>query len=309
MTVQTVTDDQFARLVAPYQAELLAHCRRLLRDAGDAEDQVQETMLRAWRSYDGFQGRSSLRTWLYRIATNVCLTALERRGRLPVPVGLPAETEHPASPLDSPTGLTEDPAELISRRETSRRAILVAWKRLSAQQRAVLVLSDVMTWSAAEIADLLDMSPAAVYSMLRRARRRLTEGAPEDFAAEPLPGHEARLLDAYALAFEAGDSFALVDLLAADAVYEKHPGSTRLTGRDDILRFIPACPAFGQARLLPITFDNLPGFGVYHADPDGGYRAQGIDVLTTNAAGFKHIEVIEDRTLFSSLGLPLTLDR
>ncbi|ADB34281.1 RNA polymerase, sigma-24 subunit, ECF subfamily [Kribbella flavida DSM 17836] len=308
MTPQTMADEDFVRLVAPYRAELLAHCRRLLHDPADAEDQLQETLLRAWRSYGDFQGRSSLRTWLYRIATNVCLTALDRSGRVPQPVGLPTDTDQqPVNPLLAPPRLTVDPADLMDTREDSRRAMLVAWTHLSAQQRAVLVLADVMSWPAADIADLLGTSSAAVYSMLRRARRSLAEGRTTDTAGGPPAEVQPRLLDAYALAFENGDTDSLLNLLTEDAVYEQHPGSTRLAGRAGILRFLAYCPAFGQSRLVPVTIDDLPGFAVYRVAPDGAYRAHNLDVLTTDRSGFRHIEVIDDRTLFQPLGLPLTL--
>ncbi len=298
----------------PYRADLLAHCRRLMGDPHDAEDQVQETMLRAWRSWHTFEARSSVRTWLHRIATNVCLTALERRGRLPLPAGHPDDDGsgrgttmwEPSGHGDrsgTPRG-DDDPAAVIGARETSKQAILVAWQRLTARQRAVLVLLDVLGWQADEVADLLGTSPPAVYSLVRRARAQLAAPAEEDGA--PVSASTDRLLDEYARAFEAGDVGALVNLLTEDATCDRSSQPGLISGRAEILRYLQHCPGFGRCRMVPVTVRGRTALGIYRAADDGTYRAHGIDLLTTTAAGLSHIEVLEDRAMFAAFGLPLT---
>src|SRR6201986_4495359 len=195
----TVSDD-FTGLTGRFRGELLAHCYRMMGSAADAEDLVQETYLRAWRSYERFEGRSSVRTWLYRIATNACLTALERRGRRPLPSGLGGPSGDPEAPVvagpEVPwlqplpdvlmAGENEDPASVAVSREGIRLAFVAALQYLSARQRAVLIMRDVLQWPAAEVADLLGMSTTAVNSGLRRARAQLARALPaEDELAEP----------------------------------------------------------------------------------------------------------------------------
>src|SRR6266567_1023620 len=195
----TVSED-FTGLTDRYRGELLAHCYRMLGSAGEAEDLVQETYLRAWRSFDGFEGRASVRTWLYRIATNVCLTAIERRGRRPLPSGLGGPAEDPEAPVVAgpevpwlqpfPDALLaaerEDPAAVAVSRAGIRLAFVAALQYLSARQRAVLILRDVLEWPAAEVADLLGTTTTAVNSGLRRARAQLAQALPaEDELAEP----------------------------------------------------------------------------------------------------------------------------
>src|SRR5712664_4250364 len=181
-----VTED-FTGLTGRFRGELLAHCYRMLGSADEAEDLVQETYLRAWRSYEGFEGRSSVRTWLYRIATNVCLTAIERRGRRPLPSDLagPGEVGDGAAvtwlqPIpDAVVGPeSDDPAEIVATRASLRLAFVAAMQYLPARQRAVLLLRDVLAWPATEVADALDTTTAAVKSALQRARARIDEVAP-----------------------------------------------------------------------------------------------------------------------------------
>src|ERR1017187_7544751 len=195
----TVSED-FTGVTGGFRGELLAHCYRMLGSAEEAEDLVQETYLRAWRSYDGFEGRSSVRTWLYRIATNVCLTAIERRGRRPLPSGLGGPAQDMEAPLVAgpevpwlqpfPGALLaadgEDPAAVAVSRAGIRLAFVAALQYLSARQRAVLILRDVLEWPAAQVADLLGTTTTAVNSGLRRARAQLAEALPaEDELAEP----------------------------------------------------------------------------------------------------------------------------
>ena len=186
--------EDFARLTDPFRPELLAHCYRMLGSVHDAEDQVQEIMIRAWRSYGDFEGRSSLRTWLYRIATNACLRALENSGRRPLPSGLGGPGEYPDAPLAAarpevpwlqpiPDALVStgsaDPAEIAASRQGMRLALIAALQYLPARQRAVLILRDVLRWRAAEVAELLGTTTTAVNGMLQRARARLEQAAPD----------------------------------------------------------------------------------------------------------------------------------
>ncbi|GAA1611410.1 sigma-70 family RNA polymerase sigma factor [Kribbella sancticallisti] len=307
--------DDFAKLTDPYRAELLAHCHRMLGSVHDAEDQVQETLLRAWRSYGNFEGRSSLRTWLYRIATNVCLNALESRRRLPVPTGFPEyeRDQHSSGPHWPAGGAQQretaaeaaaltDPAVVVATREHRKRALIVVWERLSPRQRPVLILRDVLGWQATEVADLLGTSGSAVHSMLRRARAQLAQ-APTD-VSEPDDVTLRGFLAEYAVAFETGDITALVYLLTEDAECRRRPSDTVLSGRDAIVKFLAHCPAVGHCRMVPISVNGRPGFGVYRADEEGVFRSYTIDVLTITSSGFERIEVIEDRTMFSTFGLP-----
>src|SRR5690348_5158875 len=215
----TVSED-FTSLTGRFRGELLAHCYRMLGSAADAEDLVQETYMRAWRSYEGFEGRASVRTWLYRTATNACLTALERRGRRPLPSGLGGPAEGPDAPVvagpEVPwlrplpdallTGDSEDPASVAVSREGIRLAFVAPLQYLSARQRAVLILRDVLQWQAAEVAELLGMTTTAVNSGLRRARAQLADVLPaEDELAEPAEHDRRALLDRFAAAFENAD--------------------------------------------------------------------------------------------------------
>ena len=190
----------FSRQTSEFRTELLAYCYRMLGSADEAEDLVQETYLRAWRSYGGFEGRSSVRTWLYRIATNACLTAIDRRGRRPLPSGLGGPGDDPAAPVPAGPGVpwlqpmpgallaaeAADPAAVAASRAGLRLALVAAWQYLSARQRAVLILRDVLDWPAAGVADLLGTSTTAVHSALRRARAQLAEVLPaEHSVTEP----------------------------------------------------------------------------------------------------------------------------
>src|ERR1700683_2194367 len=215
----TVSED-FTGLTGGFRGELLAHCYRMLGSAGEAEDLVQETYLRAWRSYDGFEGRSSVRTWLYRIATNVCLTAIERRARRPLPSGRggPADDMEATlvagpevswlQPFPSAllTAAGEDPAAAAVSREGIRLAFVAALQYLSARQRAVLILRDVLDWPAAQVAELLGTTTTAVNSALRRGRAPLARALPaEDQVAEPSEPDRRALLDRFAAAIEDAD--------------------------------------------------------------------------------------------------------
>ena len=305
-----------------YRPELLAHCYRMLGSVHDAEDLVQETYLRAWKSQDTFEGRSSMRTWLYRIATNACLTALESRGRRPLPTGLGQESadpfgnlvQQPEVPWLEPvpdvlvSDLPDDPASVVTSRESIRLAFVAALQNLPPRQRAVLVLREVLAWRAAEVAEALGTSTAAVNSMLQRARAQLGQaGLSRDDVVEPTdPGHR-ELLDRYVAAFESYDVEAIVSLFTEDAVWEMPPYTGWYQGARTIGNLISSqCPASGPAdmRMLRADANGQPAFALYMRDTDGVHRAFQIQVLTVGGGGVCHVGCFFDTGLFHAFGLP-----
>jgi RNA polymerase sigma-70 factor (ECF subfamily) len=314
--------EEFARLTDPFRGELLAHCYRMLGSVHDAEDQLQETLTRAWRSYGEFEGRSSLRTWLYRIATNACLRALETRARRPLPSGLGAPGEDPAGQLAAarpevpwlqpiPEALlssgAEDPAEIAASRASVRLALIAALQYLPARQRAVLILRDVLGWRSAEVAGLLGTSTVAVNGALQRARAHLAQAAPaEDEISEPSdPGVQA-LLDRYASAFENADVAGLIRLLRDDAVFEMPPLPTWFAGREPIGRFLAAwvLDRPGRFRMIPAVANGQPAFAAYMRENDGVHHAHGIMVLTLTRSGLSRVVSFNDPALFATFALP-----
>jgi RNA polymerase sigma-70 factor, ECF subfamily len=315
--------EEFARLTEPFRAELLAHCYRMLGSVYDAEDQVQETLVRAWRSYGEFEGRASLRTWLYRIATNACLRALENRGRRPLPSGLGSPGDDPYGPLASERadvpwlqpfpdallpGRPADPADVAVSRESVRLALIAALQYLPPRQRAVLLLRDVLGWHAAEVADLLGTTVIAVNSALQRARDQLREAAPaQDAMHEPADAAQRDLLDRYAVAFETADVTGLMRLLREDAVIEMPPQPGWFAGRDLIGRFLAAKVLPGHAfRMLPIAANGQPAFAAYLREDDGVFRAHAVQVLTVSAGQITRLVSFNDASLFPAFGLPPT---
>jgi RNA polymerase sigma-70 factor, ECF subfamily len=328
----TVEED-FATATSQFRDELLAYCYRMLGSIDEAEDLVQETYLRAWRSFGGFEGRASVRTWLYRIATNACLTALERRARRPLPAGLGSPDEDPAAPLvagpevpwlqpfpGTSAGAGSgswadpgDPAAAVVAREGIRLAFVAALQYLSARQRAVLIMRDVLDWPAAEAAELLGMTTTAVNSALRRARDQLAAALPagSDAAdvtglAEPADPARRALLDRYAAAVENADASAMAALLREDIALEMPPLLTWFAGRETVVRFVAASllPGPGLLRLVPVTANGQPGFAVYEREPDGTFRAHAIQVLTVTETGIIRIVAFADPALFGPFGLP-----
>jgi RNA polymerase sigma-70 factor, ECF subfamily len=304
-----------------FRSELLAYCYRMLGSADEAEDLVQETYLRAWRSYDGFEGRSSVRTWLYRIATNACLTAIDRRGRRPLPSGLGAPGDDPAGPVQAGPEVpwlqpmpsarlaTEaaDPATVTASRAGLRLALVAAWQYLSARQRAVLILRDVLDWPAADVAGLLGTSTAAVHSALRRARAQLAHVLPAESAvAEPSEPAQRALLDQFMAAFEHADVAALARLLRDDVVLEMPPLLTWFAGREHVLGFYVTnlFTGPGRFRLVATSANGQPAAAGYHRDPGGRYQAHALTVLTMTAAGISRIDTFLDAGLFARFGLP-----
>jgi RNA polymerase sigma-70 factor, ECF subfamily len=317
--------DDFIEATDPYRRELLAHCYRMLGSVHDAEDLVQETYLRAWRAYDRFEGRSSLRTWLYRIATSACLTALESRGRRPLPTGLgePSATadatlvEKPEVPWLEPVpdalvaGGESDPSVAVASRQSIRLAFIAALQHLPPRQRAVLVLRDVLQFKAAEVAEAVGVSTAAVNSLLQRARGQLDEASlREEEISEPESADQRELLNRYVKAFQDYDVPAIVELFTSDAVWEMPPFTAWYQGAETIGRLVATqCPAEGPGDqvLLPTVANGQPAFGLYMLGDDGVHRPFHLQVLDVTPAGVRHVAAFFDTGLFEKFGLPPVL--
>ncbi|MFI7668573.1 sigma-70 family RNA polymerase sigma factor [Nocardia sp. NPDC049526] len=320
----TVSAD-FAARTAPYRPELLAHCYRMLGSIHDAEDLVQETMLRAWKAAERFdEERASLRTWLYRIATNACLTALEQRGRRALPTGLvgPSDTvvtkpeRHPEIPWLEPIPdallgtAADDPATVIAARSGIRLAFIAALQYLPARQRAVLILRDVLAWSAAEVADLLETSTAAVNSALQRAHAQLEKDAPMlDRISESLSPDERAMIDRYVTTFGNADMASFAKLLRDDVVLEMPPALLWFAGRAHVVEFFTdKCGSTpGEWRAIPTSANTQPAIAYYRLDENNTYHAHSIHLLTLRDTAIDRITVFLDASLFPGFGLPTTL--
>ena len=318
----TVDRGEFTGRTEPFRRELLAHCYRMIGSVDDAEDLVQETYLRAWRSFDSFEGRSSLRTWLYQIASNACLTALERRSRRPLPSGLgsPDQDADAGSSVAQPDVLwlqplpdalvrpdRGDPAAIAMSRESLRLALIASFQYLPPRQRAVLLLRDVLAFPATEVAEILGMTTAAVKSALQRARGRLEEVTPAaDAISEPQEPQARALLDAYIRAFETSDPVALKQLLRRDATLELPPSADWFTGPRAIAEAVRGLGSPGDWRMLAVAANGQPAAAAYHRQPDGSYRAYGIVVLTATPTGIARLVVFADPRLFRWFDLPQT---
>jgi RNA polymerase sigma-70 factor (ECF subfamily) len=318
--VTEATVDAGALELDEYRRELTAYCYRMLGSAFDAEDAVQETMLRAWRSLDRFEGRSALRSWLYRIATNVCLDAIggrERRAR-PMDLGPAGEpVVENLRELPEVTWITPlpTPDEEVEQRDTLRLAFVAALQHLPPKQRAALILCEVLRWQAAEAAELLETSVASINSALQRARATLATadvGAPAQLDSAQLdPAQldpEARaLLDRYVGAFERYDIEALTDLLHEDAVQSMPPYDLWLRGREDIFTwwFGPGIGCSGS-KLVPATSANgMPAWGQYKPSPEGGYEPWALQVVEVSGGRVSELTFFLDtKTLFPLFGLP-----
>ena len=321
-------EDDFARLADPFRPEILAHCYRMLGSVHDAEDLVQETYLRAWRSYEGFEGRASLRTWLYRIATNACLTALEHRARRPLPAGIGAPATDPEGDLSfvppeitwlqpfpeavlgaaTTSATTADPATVVAARAGLRLALIAALQYLPPRQRAVLILRDVLGWRSAEVADLLGLSATAVNSLLSRARARLAEVAPDaEEVVEPTRAEQRAIVDRWARAFEKADVEALMGLLTDDAVWEMPPQPMWFQGADMIRRLL----TFRLARhgrhclMIPTTANGQPAFAVYAGDDPDRLAATFLQVLTVRGGRISKVTAFRPPELVTMAGLPM----
>jgi RNA polymerase sigma-70 factor (ECF subfamily) len=315
------TSEGFAGLTDPYRRELLAYCYRMLGSLHDAEDLVQETYLRAWRGFDDFEGRSSLRTWLYRIATRACLTALETKQRRALPSGLGAPSDDPAaalaprlpevqwlqplpdSRLDSDAA---DPASIAVQRHSTRLAMVAAMQLLPARQRSALILRDVIGLPATEVAELLDSSTASVNSALQRARAQLATAAPtEDEIVEAGSAASREVVDNYVAAFDQADIAKLVKLLRDDIELEMPPTPTWFAGRAAVGSFF-ATRMFtpGDWRLIPTGANGQPAFATYLRGEDGVHHAHLIQVLTVRGGAVGRIVAFLDPTLFGAFGFP-----
>jgi RNA polymerase sigma-70 factor, ECF subfamily len=321
-------DRDFMELVGPLRSELTAHCYRMLGSVHDAEDLVQETYLRAWRAFHGFEGRSSLRTWMYQIATNTCLTALQARNRRPLPAGLGAPASDPTGPLESRPEITwleplpdsvvagtapTDPEAAAVSSENIRIAFIAALQHLTPAQRAVLLLRDVLGWHAAEVAAALETSVAAVNSSLQRARAQVAKLAPADEASSTFDVDDPEVrakLDRYVKAFEAYDIDGIVEMLTEDAIWDMPPFTGWYHGAEAIGRLIATqCPAqrAGDMRLVPTRANGQPAFGLYMRDPDGTMRAFQIQQLTLGPSGVERVTAYFDLRLFETFRLPSEL--
>ncbi|MFI9770123.1 RNA polymerase subunit sigma-70 [Streptomyces sp. NPDC052415] len=274
--VATTDREDFVRLTDPYRRELLAHCYRMLGSVDEAEDLVQETCLRAWRSYDGYEGRASLRTWLHRIATNTCLTALEGRARRPLPTGLGEPSQAPEEPLSAPVAdvpwlqplpdALVDPASVAAARGSLRLALVAALQHLPARQRAVLILRDVL---------------------------------------EPSGAADREVLDRYVAAFENADMDALLALLRDGVELEMPPFQEWFRGAKDVHRFLVArLHCKGTLRMLPTRANGQPGAAMYVRGEDGVLRPHSVQVLTVEEGAVGRITAFLDGAVIGRFGLP-----
>jgi RNA polymerase sigma-70 factor (ECF subfamily) len=308
-TAQTATAGELEQ----YRRDLTGYCYRMLGSAFEAEDAVQETMLRAWRSLDRFEGRSALKSWLYRIATNVCFDALAGRERRARPMDLgPAQEPlfENLAELPEVTWITPlpTPDELAEQRETLRLAFVAALQHLPPKQRAALILCEVLKWQAIEAAELLDTSVASINSALQRARATLATA--DTTAPAELDDETRALLERYVDAFEAYDIDRLTDLLHEDAVQSMPPYSLWLRGRDDIFTwwFGPGIGCKGS-KLVPVGLANgMPAWGQYKPALEGGYEPW--SVIVPEVSDGRIVELtffLDTKTLFPLFGLPQAL--
>jgi RNA polymerase sigma-70 factor (ECF subfamily) len=302
-----------------HRGELTAYCYRMLGSPFDAEDAVQDAFVRAWKSRDRFEGRAAMRSWLYRIATNVCLDMLKGKERRILPseplesnLNVPAEVTWlepiPQQMLIAPEG---DPADIAVANESVRLAFVAALQHLPARQRAVLILREVLSWQATEVGELLGMSVASVNSALQRARATLAKSnVSSNGAAQPLSESDRALLERYVAAFERYDIDALTSLIQKDATQSMPPYDMWLAGRDDIFAwwFGPGIGCRGS-RVIPLSSPNGPTFAQYKPSPDGGYDPWAIQVLTLSEGRISELVFFLDTArLFPLFGLPLHLD-
>jgi RNA polymerase sigma-70 factor (ECF subfamily) len=310
-----------------YRRELTAYCYRMLGSPFEAEDAVQDALLRAWKSLDRFEGRSQLRSWLYRIATNVCLDMISGRERRATPMDLGPARPHDAAnigeilpevtwiepiPDDVVVQESGDPAQVAVSRETIKLAFVAALQRLPPRQRAVLILCEVFNWKAKEAADLLETSVASVNSALQRARATIEAS---ELAAEETPGSvdeaDRDLLQRYVEAFERYDMEALTSLIAEDATQSMPPYEMWLSGREEIFGWwLGRGIGCKGSRMLPTRMANgSPAFGQYKPSPDGGYEPWALQVLEIEDGKIAELTFfLATETIFPLFGLPPRLD-
>jgi RNA polymerase sigma-70 factor, ECF subfamily len=308
-----------------YRRELTGYCYRMLGSGFEAEDATQETLVRAWRNAAKFEGRSSVRSWLYRIATNICIDMqrnVQRRAR-PIEMGpasppdesflgpvLPENTWITPIPDSSVEPANGDPAQIAVQRESIRLAFVTALQHLPARQRAALILCEVLRWQASEVAELLDTSVAAINSALQRARATLA-ALPSEPRPSALDETDAALLERYVEAFEKYDIERLVSLLHEDAVQTMPPFAMWLQGADNIGRWMvqPGPSACRDSRLIPTFANGCPAFGQYKPDPAGGRAPWSLQVIEISDGRIAAMSFFLDTAkIFPAFGLPAHLD-
>ena len=316
----TVVDARMDQL-EELRPELIGYCYRMLGSTFDADDAVQDTIVRAWQAMPEFEGRSSLRSWVYRIATNVCLDALRGRKRRALPTDM-FEPVSSAAPLPDvvpheifvepvpDTAINSDPADAAIRQESVRLAFVAALQHLPPKQRAVLILREVLNWQAAEVADLLETSVASVNSALQRARATLTVPDVERSRSGSLDASERELLAKYVAAFESYDIDRLVGLLHEDGSISMPPFPMWMFGPDNLKGFyLGAGSACRGSKMLPVSANGMPAFAQYKPNPDGpGLVPWAIQVLEIRDGRIAHIHHFLDTRLFERFGVPASLD-
>jgi RNA polymerase sigma-70 factor (ECF subfamily) len=321
-------DEAFRRLVEPVQGELRAHCYRMLGSVHDAEDALQEVLLRAWRGIDRFEGRSSVRSWLYKIATNACLDAIDRRGRRALPIDIGPASEHAIGhdqPLTEVAWLGPYPDEEVAdgraapharyeQRESVELAFVAAMQHLPGNQRAALLLFEVLGYSAREVADTLDTTVASVNSALQRARKVVQERQPEQSQQQTLRAlGDVRLREVvaqYTSALERGDADALVALLTADTTWSMPPLPSWYRGIPAVADFLVTGPLRMRWRHLPVRANGQQAVACYMWDEEAGhFVGRIIDVLTFRGHKIADVTAFIDESLFPRFGLPESLPR
>jgi RNA polymerase sigma-70 factor, ECF subfamily len=313
VSAATAIEPEFVRATEQYRRELLVHCYRMLGSVDDAEDVVQETYMRAWRSYSGFEGRSSVRTWLYQIATNATLSALEHRSRRVLPSGLGAPSDDPrADASPAPPGVrwlepipdaliapeSDDPAA----RAGLRLALIASLQRLPARQRAVLILRDVLSFRAQEVASMLGTSTAAVKSALQRARAGV-EHVGADELTEPGEPRARSLLEQYMAAFERSDMSLLERALRDDAALEMTGSTTWFAGKRTCVPYIRRFLGRpGDWQMVPTVANGQPAAVAYELHPDDGYVPFAVVALTVSAEGIGRITLFGDASVLQRFG-------
>jgi RNA polymerase sigma-70 factor, ECF subfamily len=306
-----------------HRTELTAYCYRMLGSAFEADDAVQETLVRAWRAFDRFEGRSSVRSWLYRIASNVCFDMLKGRRRRALPIDI-MEVGHADGPVDPPTSEsmwvgpvpdrrvlnTDGAAEQVEERESVRLAFVAALQHLPPRQRAVLILREVLKWKASEVAELLDTTVVSVNSALQRARATLADcNLTALEASDTIDDAQRELLDRYVEAFEAFDIDTLVQLLHDDATMSMPPYPLWLRGADELGVWLrgPGRECRGS-RLAAVAANGAPAFAQWRRSPDGSYYAWCIHVLRVSGGRIAGIDFFVDEKLFPLFDQPVALD-
>jgi RNA polymerase sigma-70 factor (ECF subfamily) len=302
--------EAFRVLVGPHLRGLHVHAYRMLGSLDDADEAVQDALVSAWRSLADYRGQAPLSHWLYRITTTSSLKVIRAKGRRPVPAGEIGHLQpYPDRLLDQLTDAGADPAAIAERRESVALAFIIALQRLPARQRAALILRDVLAWNAAEVADLLEISVAAVNSALQRARATLSGTRPADGGTghPRLDDHQRQLLDRFTDAWQRCDIDALAALLREDVILSMPPELTTITGRAQVTRFFATVPAGGRLdtiRLVTTAANGHPALAAYLPDQSARCHGYGIMAFTTRGEGIATITGFPSPDLFDRFGLP-----